>query len=254
MNLPLPFEGQRTMMKPTSLLIALALLSTGCTGGDTPTVEASVDASPPTTSDAPTASPIESMSPTPTSSPTTTQAAPTTAPTIEETAAPPPEQPPADAAAPALSPRGHLVKQIGEPAGIIDGNGERLVNFVVNSITPDVQCTEEFADPAENGVFVAVDVSVQTSPAMANPDAFISTFEMSPWMFSAISPDGVSSNASPDTFASFICMDDSVLLPSSIGPGENAEGIVLLDLQYPSGILIFEDFYTDSSWEWSYPG
>lgn len=242
------------MMKPSSFLIALALLTSGCTGGDAPTVEASVDSSPRTTSASPTASASDSAIPTPATSPTTAQAAPTTAPELQEPTVQPPDPPPADAGAPVLSPRGNLVKQIGEPAGIIDGNGVRLVNFVVNSITPDMQCTEEFAEPAQNGVFVAVDVSVQTSPAMANPDAFISSFEMSPWMFSAISPDGVSSNASPDTFASFVCLDDSVLLPTSIGPGENAEGIVLLDLQYPSGILIFEDFYTDSSWEWSYPG
>ncbi|WP_299166991.1 hypothetical protein [uncultured Arthrobacter sp.] len=165
----------------------------------------------------------------------------------------PPEQPPADPGGPVLSPRGNLVKEIGESAGIIDGNGVRLVNFSVNSITSDVQCTEEFAEPAENGLFVALDVTVQTSPEMAAPDAFITTFEMSPWMFSAISPEGISSNASPETFASFTCLDDSVLLPSSIGPGENAQGIVLLDVQHPSGILIFEDFYTDSAWEWTYP-
>ncbi|WP_323959182.1 hypothetical protein GC088_11655 [Arthrobacter sp. JZ12] len=130
----------------------------------------------------------------------------------------------------------------------------RLVNFVVNSISTNVQCTTELAVPAENGLFVAVDVSVQTSPAMAEPDALISSFDMSSSWFRAISPEGISSNASPDTFASLVCLDDAALLPSSIGPGENARGVVLLDVQHPAGILIFEDFYTGSAWEWTYPG
>lgn len=241
------------MMKPTSLLIALALLGTGCTGGnatDSPAAEAPTETSPPT-SPSPTASAGGSESPTATGSPSPAPPA-TTAPQEEEPTDPPAEQPPSDS--PSLSPRGNVVKEIGEDAGIIDGNGERLVNFVVNSISTNVICTEESAQPAENGLFVAVDVSVQTSPAMADPDALITTFDMSPWMFSAISPRGISSNADPGTFASFTCMDDSVLLPSSIGPGENAEGIVLLDLQYPSGILVFEDFHTGGSWEWEYPG
>lgn len=237
------------MMKPTSLFLALALLGTGCTGGnatDSPAAETS-----PHTPPSPSASAGGSESPTPTTSPSAAPPA-TTAPEEEEPTGPPAGQPPTDA--PSLSPRGNVVKQIGEDAGIIDGNGERLVNFVVNSISTNVVCTEESVQPAENGLFVAVDVSVQTSPAMAEPDALISTFDMSPSMFSAISPRGISSNADPGTFASFTCLDDSALLPSSIGPGENAEGIVLLDLEYPSGVLVFEDFHTGGSWEWKYPG
>lgn len=236
------------MMKSSSLLIALVLLATGCSGGDAPPVEPTADGGPPTSaSQSP--SPLPTPSMTPTSAPTTSAA---TLPETGEPPAPAPESP--DAADPDLSPRGNLVKRVGEPAGIIDGNGERLVNFVINSISPDVVCTEELAEPAENGLFVAVNVSVQTSPAMATPDAFITSFEMSPSMFSAISPEGLSSNADPGTFSSYFCLDDSVLLPSSIGPGENAEGIVLLDLQHPSGILVFEDFQTSSAWEWNYPG
>lgn len=236
-----------TKMKPSSLQIALVILCTGCSGANTPQVQPTSEPSP--SASASSASPLPSASATPTGAPTAASAAPAAS---AEPSSPAAES--LDPLAPELSPRGNLIKQIGEPAGIIDGNGERLANFVINSISPDVQCTEASAEPAENGLFVAVDVSVQTSPAMAAPDALISSFDMSSSLFRTISPEGISSNADPGTFAAFLCLDDTALLPSSIGPGENAQGIVLLDVEHPAGTLIFEDLYTGSAWEWTYPG
>ncbi|MHA7279783.1 hypothetical protein ACX80H_08520 [Arthrobacter sp. MDT2-2] len=149
--------------------------------------------------------------------------------------------------------RGNLVKQIGETAGIRDANGEYLVTFVVNSISTDVVCTASDPEPSENGVFAVVDVLVQTSPNMLNSD-LIEYFNMDADAFTAIGPDGTTSNASHFTAATFYCLDDSEVLPSSIGPGETARGKVVLDLQNPSGTLIYEDFWTESAWEWTYPG
>ncbi|TDK25598.1 hypothetical protein E2F48_10145 [Arthrobacter crusticola] len=143
------------------------------------------------------------------------------------------------------------MKQIGENAGIKDANGELLVSFVVNRIAVDIQCTDELASPPENGHFVALVVSVQTSPNMLNSD-LINEFNFSASNFTAIAPDGTTSNASPDTAAIIFCLDDSVLLPYSIGPGENVNGLVLLDLANPSGILVAEDFWTESAWEWAH--
>lgn len=149
--------------------------------------------------------------------------------------------------------RGNLVKQIGESAGVRDENGEYLVTFVVNSISTDVVCAEPSASPAENGLFAVLDVSVETSPNMLNSE-LIEYFSMDATSFTAIGPDGTTSNASPFTAATLFCLDESEVLPSSIGPGEKARGKVLLDLQNPSGTLIYEDFWTDSRWEWTYPG
>lgn len=124
---------------------------------------------------------------------------------------------------------------------------------MVNSISTNVACTGSSPEPSENGVFAVIDVSVQTSPNMLESE-LIEYFNMDADAFTAIGPDGVTSNASPFSAATFFCLDDSELLPSSIGPGENARGKVLLDLEDPSGILIYEDFWTDSAWEWTYPG
>ncbi|TYD00089.1 hypothetical protein FQ377_01060 [Arthrobacter echini] len=136
-------------------------------------------------------------------------------------------------------------------AGIKGADGEYLVSFTVNDIAVDVQCTESFADAPENGHFVALDVSVETSPNMLNSD-LIQQFSMSSYTFQAIGPDGVTSNAGADSVATLFCLDDSVLLPTDIGPGEKAQGIVLLDVENPSGTLVYEDYWTDSAWEYSY--
>lgn len=149
------------------------------------------------------------------------------------------------------SPRGNLIKQVGELAGIRDASGEYLAAFTVNDIIVDIPCTEELADPPENGHFVALDVSVETSPNMLNSD-LIQQFSMSSLTFQAIGPDGVTSNAGADSAATLFCLDDSVLLPGNIGPGEKAQGLVLLDVENPTGILIYEDFWTDSAWEYAY--
>lgn len=127
------------------------------------------------------------------------------------------------------------------------------MTFVVNSISNNVVCSGPYAGSSENGVFVAVDVSVQTSPNMLNSD-LIENFNIDAGGFTAIGPDGVTSNVSPYTAASLSCLSEAELLPTTIGPGENAKGKVLLDLQSPSGTLVLEDWWTDSAWEWTYPG
>ncbi|NOJ60575.1 hypothetical protein [Arthrobacter sp. 260] len=140
---------------------------------------------------------------------------------------------------------------MGELAGIRDANGEYLVTFVVNDIVVDIPCTEQFAEPPENGHFVALDVSVETSPNMLDSD-LIQQFSMSSYTFQAIGPDGVTSNAGADSVATLFCLEDSLLLPTDIGPGEKANGLVLLDVASPSGILIYQDFWTGSAWEYAY--
>jgi hypothetical protein len=152
---------------------------------------------------------------------------------------------------PQTSPRGNLIKQRGELAGIKDANGQYLVSFTVNSINVDIACTDPSATPAENGHLVAVDVSVETSPSMLDSD-LIQQFNMSSSRFGVISPDGTTSNAGAYSAATLFCLDNSVFLPSTIGPGEKARGIVVLDVEYSAGTLIFEDIWTDRGWEYTY--
>jgi hypothetical protein len=236
------------MNKHLAPLLGLALVLTGCSGGGNEAAPAETMMEPPPTSSEPSDTPSEAPPPSPSSTPTP-EPAPTTLPPAPATTPAPPPPPPA--AGTQTSPRGNLIKQVGELAGIRDANGEYLVSFTVNDIIVDIPCSDPYAEPSEHGHFVAVDVSVETSPSMLNSD-LIQQFSMSSLTFQAIGPDGVTSNAGTDSFATLFCLDDAVELPTDIGPGETAQGLVLLDVEHPTGTLIYEDFWTDSAWEYSY--
>lgn len=207
--------------------VAAMLLLTGC-GSDATSAEApSVEPASPAAS---------------------TSAEPATA--IETTEAEPTEEATSEAPAPEKSDRGNLVKHIGQGAGMTY-EGEQTVSFVINSITVDAPCTADFATPPENGHIVVLDVSVKTEPALAD-DPF-GEFWMSPSSWKAIAPNGTTSNANSGTAAAFGCLPQQEMLPQSIGPAEQATGKVVLDVENPSGILVFQDPAASAGWEWTYP-
>src|SRR4051812_12007116 len=47
--------------------------------------------------------------------------------------------------------RGSIVKTLGETGGMLDDAGNELVTFAVDSITPDIACNGDSAEPAEKG-------------------------------------------------------------------------------------------------------
>lgn len=240
-------------------ILLCVLIATGCTstGSDeaaqsptAPSTTATSAAPTPTDSSAPDTA---SVSP-PTGSSVTS--VPPSAPTVPSATATQPQSPTAPAStsvAPdssAVSPRGNLIKQLGEVAGVRNAAGEELVEFTVNDIIVDIPCTQGIAEPPENGHFVALDVSVKTSSNLR--DAGLSDFTMDAWDFQVIGPDGVTSNAGAASVAASWCLADAVELPDTIGPGETAKGLVLLDVTTPSGILVFKHPESKGSWEYTY--
>lgn len=195
------------------LSLAALVLLTGCSGTDAPSAVA----------------------------PTVDSASPTAEPSASASTAPAAEK----------SERGNLVKKVGQGAGLSTPEGEQTVTFVINSITVDGQCTGEFATPPENGHFVILDVSVKTEPTLAETDYPQFSISQSGWK--AIAPNGTTSNANPGTGASYRCLTESENLPQTMGPAEQAAGKVVLDLENPEGILIFNDAGAMSGWEWTYP-
>lgn len=68
-----------------------------------------------------------------------------------------------------------------------------------------------------------------------------------------ITLDGNTSNAALDSFGAFTCLPSSQMLPSFVGPGQSARGIIVLDTPTPSGVLVFKDILEPTGWEWEYP-
>jgi hypothetical protein len=145
--------------------------------------------------------------------------------------------------------RGNLVLAPGQGAAITNSEGVDTATFVVNSIVVDAPCTQEDAELAEHGHFITLDVSVETLPVMAEDQG---SFSMDPYNFKPIAANGTTSNADPGTIAAMYCYDDAAMLPSSIGPGEKATGLVVLDVESPTGVLVYNDFSSMYGWEWAY--
>lgn len=92
--------------------------------------------------------------------------------------------------------------------------------------------------PAQNGTFVTVEMTVETSAKLAeeiNP-----LFLLGEGVGKAIAPDGTTSNAQLATGAALSCFDKAEVLPSMIGPGEKATGEVVLDVEDSRGILVLD--------------
>jgi hypothetical protein len=159
--------------------------------------------------------------------------------------------PTAAAATGAKSSRGNLVKKVGEGASVTDKD-KTVASFVINSITVDPQCTAKSAQPAKNGHFVALDVSMETSPELAqsvNPKFGLS--HASGWK--DIADNGTTFNGDLRTLEAIMCFDSAERFPSDLGPGEKATGKIVLDVPTPMGVLVQRQGFMLAGWEWEYP-
>lgn len=148
-----------------------------------------------------------------------------------------------------VSDRGNLVKKIGQLAGLSGENpNDVIAEFKITSIETDVKCTEEFAQPSENGHFIAITMEVQTTPKLAE-QSFSNAVYFTPVDFKVIGPDGSRENDSLGN--SFSCLPDAELLPGEIGPSETATGKIVLDSAYTEGVLVFNPMF-DTGWEWEF--
>lgn len=157
------------------------------------------------------------------------------------------------AAAAEKSVRGNLIKKLGDGAGITDQSLKKdVASFVINAITVDGACTNEYSQAPVNGHILILDVSVQTEAALA--DSMVPSFSLNPYSFKTIAPNGTTSNVDLASMATYSCLPDAEVLPSEIGPGENVTGKVVLDAETAEGILVFKPGYANFGWEWAYPG
>lgn len=150
----------------------------------------------------------------------------------------------------AKSSRGNLIKKIGEGASVTD-NDKTVASFVIKSIQVDPKCTNPSAMPSKNGHFVALDVSMQTDPALAesvNPQ-----FGLAGYAWKAIAANGTTFNGDLMSFESVMCLPETENFPSALGPGEKATGKIILDVPTPTGVLVHKQGFMTTGWEWQYP-
>lgn len=164
---------------------------------------------------------------------------------------------PSPSDSPGKSTRGNIVKSLSEPAGITDAEGDTLATFTVNSITADAPCTGPYPIAAENGHFVVLDVTIETTPELASDDGSYSTFDMSAAMFKFVGGNGTTFNGNLGSAAAYSCLPDEEQVGvngGGVGPGEKVAGKIALDIPETTGTLIFQSYLTSGvgGWEWTF--
>ncbi|MGG5752771.1 hypothetical protein ACQ3I4_09115 [Zafaria sp. Z1313] len=153
-----------------------------------------------------------------------------------------------------LNDRGQLPKRVGQSGGISSEGGKQLLDFTVTGFE-FVECTNSYAGDL-NGRALAVMVEVATAaefegPLVVNGAEGMISFDAYYWR--GYGPDGTRMSGL-DSEAIQNCMDsDKDLLPSYIGKGEKAKGLVLLDVTSDTGEVAFVPYDT-GGWVWEYPG
>lgn len=129
------------------------------------------------------------------------------------------------------------------------------LKFKVTSIEP-ITCDAPYTQPPV-GTAVAVALEVETTPdfkgaVSVNGVPALTSFSAYHWK--GYTPTGTRMNQ-VDTIASQNCLADTTrLLPSSLGKGEKAAGIVVLEVTTPTGSIAYDGAgMVSSGWEWEYP-
>lgn len=149
--------------------------------------------------------------------------------------------------APELNSRGNLALEIGEAATIVGESGDVMAEFTLTEIQQGIECTLDYADEPGNGEFVGLYFEVEIMEAAAAEQYFY--FDISAYDMRILDADGRRENDSVGN--SYLCLDVSEELPWDLGPGESAEGWVVLDTSVESGSIIYSPYY-DYDFEWSF--
>ncbi|MDN3905542.1 hypothetical protein [Arthrobacter sp. YD2] len=149
------------------------------------------------------------------------------------------------------SPRGALMKKVGEPSRILvkEGSDDWAVNFTVTDIQLDPQCTSPQAEPSENGHLIAISVEAATAPEPIFSEVVGSlTFNAHSWK--VIAANGTTVNTVVSNASSY-CLTPAEHIPAMIGAAEKVVGKVVLDVPDATGTLVYSNG-GGTGWEWEY--
>ncbi len=148
------------------------------------------------------------------------------------------------------SPRGSLIKKVGEPAGSRGtANDVWDLKFTVTDIQVDPICTSPHAEPPVNGHFVAVSIEATTGPEPEFSSVFPNGVGFG-YGWKAIASNGTTANTVMSN-ATYNCLESSELINGDIRAAEKVAGKVILDVPDAAGTLVFSNDGT-AGWEWEY--
>lgn len=147
-----------------------------------------------------------------------------------------------------FSPRGAQELEVGEPAGVrTGGEGPTVATFKLAAITPDVQCTEDWAasNKPDNGRWILMDFDVQTGDSNVIPDVLAKTD------FYSVSEDGTIGEVGKSQGDE--CLEDvSWFGVEDAKPNAKYRVALLMDVADDATVIGY-DGPSGASWEWSIP-
>lgn len=147
--------------------------------------------------------------------------------------------------------RGNIEKQIGDEGSVTGENGENIYSFKVTGIDPDFKCTDQYAQAAENGKFVKLDLQVITAEANILRDHYYgNSIYMQSGSWKYIASNGTTYNGDLGSASSVMCLPESETIPAQIGPSEKVTGSVILDVPATDGTIVYSDPMTEGGWEY----
>lgn len=220
---------------------AAAPLPATTPGGETPVTTETAAPAPGASASPDAPEPVGSRTPDPAATTPTTSPDPAPAPAASEVS----EQ---------LSVRGHLVKEIADPAVLsATGSAAPLFELTVLDVNVSRTCPGRGVSPVpEHGHFVTVDLRADMAAQMTDQlppgtDAFL---PLVPEAFQIVGPDGTVQDTVVSGSA-WACFDDGALAPPFVEPGESVTGKVVLDSRTASGSLVYDPDGT-GGWEWPF--
>ncbi|MGV9192764.1 hypothetical protein ACQ143_00255 [Microbacterium sp. MC2] len=144
--------------------------------------------------------------------------------------------------------RGNVIKEVGQLAGLtLSNSDDTAAQLVVTDIVVDIDCTNEFADPAQNGHLLGIHLNVETTPALAQDPYPSLSFSEYGWVAFDADDKRVNDPIGNGPY----CMATSDQLPYDIGPAQSVSGWVVLDVPTEHGSVALT-MGAPTGWEWSY--
>lgn len=142
------------------------------------------------------------------------------------------------------SPRGSIIKHVGDWGGMSNESNEVMVDFRIVEIIESPKCTSGIADKPKNGRFVQLQFEVITYPELKDSGDFWITGND----FTAFTADGTRINDPEGN--GFYCLSEADALPGIIGPGQKVNGGIVLDLPESATVVQYTEAGNPPGWEW----
>ena len=163
-----------------------------------------------------------------------------------------------------LNERGNVTAALGQPVTVTDPAGNDLVEVTVESVTVDYPCDgpESVRQEPANGHYLGVAMTIRALTGLSEYENPFGDpgFSMSGIMgsgFSVVGPDGFTEDGVSGGYEAYTCSaDNNRLLIDPVLPGQNYQGVIVLDSANTSGTLIWTPTVsttdTEPGYEWTF--